>query len=255
MSEVCAVIPAAGRGSRLGLEVPKILAPVDGARTVWSFLRDRLLPSLPRIHVVLSPEGVRMFEREIASDPERARISTSVQRSPLGMGDAIFGARRAWEGSRRILILWGDQVNISAKTIREALAAAQDERCVVLPLATVNDAYVQYDFDVTGRLIRVRQSREGDHIDSGALADVGLFALSTAGLVELWRTYLDEAAPGEATGEVNFLPFLSYLSVVAGWEIRTVRVDDPMAAVGINTQAALEWSRRRLLAGEERKAS
>ena len=240
------MIPAAGRGSRLGLDTPKILAPLDDARTVWTILRNRLLPAVARIHVVLSADGLPLFERQIAADPERGRISTSVQPAPRGMGDAIFGAREAWKNSGRLLILWGDQVNVSAATIARALEASGTRQTIALPLAEVEDAYVQYDFDTNGRLVRVRQKREGDRMDRPAWADVGLFVLATHQLEDAWHGYLEAAAPGAATGEINFLPFLSYLSVEAGWTVCTVPVGDPDEALGINTPADLEAARARL---------
>src|SRR5262249_33949540 len=40
--KICAVIPAAGRGSRLGTNRPKILAQLNARQTIWSVLRDKL---------------------------------------------------------------------------------------------------------------------------------------------------------------------------------------------------------------------
>ena len=57
--KTCAVIPAAGRGTRLGLDRPKILAPLSSSETIWSVLRRKLLAMVDHIHVILSPEGER----------------------------------------------------------------------------------------------------------------------------------------------------------------------------------------------------
>ena len=51
-----AIIPAAGRGSRLGFDQPKILFPVAG-RPILNWLLDFLLPVSSRVVLVLSPEG------------------------------------------------------------------------------------------------------------------------------------------------------------------------------------------------------
>ena len=55
---ICAVIPAAGRGTRLGANGPKILTPLTDTQTVWDILHGRLAPLVDHIHLVLSPEGV-----------------------------------------------------------------------------------------------------------------------------------------------------------------------------------------------------
>jgi bifunctional UDP-N-acetylglucosamine pyrophosphorylase/glucosamine-1-phosphate N-acetyltransferase len=246
MISICAVVPAAGRGSRLGLSVPKILAPIDGTHNVWAVLRHVLLAVVPRVHVIVAPDAASLFETELDGDPERHRISTSIQPEPKGMGDAIFGAHSVWKCCEAILVLWGDQVNISEATVRCAVAASSRDCTLTVPLVVLENPYVHYDFDSDGRLVRILQSREGDVLEAKGLSDVGLFVLSTKGLWEVWQNYLRCADLGATTGEVNFLPFLSYLSVEAGWQVRTIPVVDPDEAIGINSFRDLEFSRMRL---------
>ncbi len=58
---VCAVIPAAGRGTRLGLGIPKIMIELADGVTVWHLLHRRLRPCVEHVHVVVSPEGEGPF--------------------------------------------------------------------------------------------------------------------------------------------------------------------------------------------------
>ena len=51
-----ALIPAAGRGSRLGFDRTKILFPIAGA-TILEWLVDLLNPLCGRFVFVLSPQG------------------------------------------------------------------------------------------------------------------------------------------------------------------------------------------------------
>src|SRR5512144_2852454 len=51
-----AIVPAAGRGTRLGYELPKILFPIAG-RPMLAWLLDLLAPHCERLVFVLSPEG------------------------------------------------------------------------------------------------------------------------------------------------------------------------------------------------------
>ena len=57
-----AIVPAAGRGSRLGFDKPKILYPVAG-RAIVEWLIDFLLPNCARIVFVLSPDGRSRWRR------------------------------------------------------------------------------------------------------------------------------------------------------------------------------------------------
>ena len=240
---ICAVIPAAGRGSRLGIAQPKILAPLNGRETVWSVLHAKLAPLVDHIHLVLSPEGARDFP------PLPPGVSQSIQAEPTGMGDAIFGARPSWKSFDAILIVWGDQVFVSQDTLRRVLAALiSREHQAVLPVTRMADPYVEYVFDGK-RLTKVLQSREGDQTAPNGFSDVGTFLLVTQGLAAAWNDYLSRdhssgAARGGQTGEINFLPFLPFLSA-RGWTFTPLEVGDPTEARGINTPEDLSFFRER----------
>ena len=234
--KVCAVIPAAGKGSRLGSAGPKILTPLNDKETIWSVLHARLAPLVEHIHLVLSPEGAQDFP------PLPPRVSCGVQPEPIGMGDAIFGAQASWEMYDAILIVWGDQVFVSTDTLSRTLSALiLPDRQAVLPLTRMSDPYVEYVFN-GGKLTAVLQSREGDKTAPGGFSDVGTFLLGTRGLTAAWNDYLSKAAHGGRTGEINFLPFLPFLSA-QGWAVTPLEVADPTEARGINTPEDLSFFR------------
>lgn len=244
--QVCAVIPAAGRGSRLGKNIPKILVHIDENRTVWTILRDKLLPYVGHIHVVLSPMGYPLFQEELAKDPNRHLVSSSIQHEPLGMGHAIFCSQEAWVESESIFVVWGDQISLSKETIRRSLevhTAGVGPRCT-LPLVDVETPYVQYIFSQNGMLSKIRQSREGDKCSPHGYSDVGAFLLSLEGLLEAWQDYLAQGIRGAQTGEINFLPFLETLSLKWFWPFQMVQVSDATECRGINTPQDLAFFRR-----------
>jgi CTP:molybdopterin cytidylyltransferase MocA len=246
---VCAVIPAAGRGTRLGAGVPKIMLEIADGITVWHLLYRRLRPSVAHLHVVVAPESERPFTRLAASEIRSGEVSVSVQDEPRGMGDAIFGAVGHWDSHDAVLVVWGDQVGLAPKTVRRVVhahrrAAAGGRPALTLPLVPTPDPYVEYELAPGGTgLRRVRQSREGDRCRPGGLSDVGVFCLGTSGLVGAWARFLADATPGAATGEINFLPFLPYLSQLDGWPVTVVPVADPAEARGINTPDDLQAAR------------
>jgi bifunctional UDP-N-acetylglucosamine pyrophosphorylase/glucosamine-1-phosphate N-acetyltransferase len=232
--KVCALIPAAGRGSRLGTDAPKILAPLTGQETIWSILHAKLAPLVDHIHLVLSPEGARAFPRL------PPLVTSSIQPEPIGMGDAIFGARAVWMAFDALLIVWGDQVFVSTDTLRRALAALiSPERQAVLPVTRMAEPYVEYLFEGS-MLTKVSQTREGDQTTPNGFSDVGTFLLTTSGLTSAWDSYLAQAKRGGATGEVNFLPFLPFLSA-QGWTVTPLEVADATEARGINTREDLAF--------------
>jgi bifunctional UDP-N-acetylglucosamine pyrophosphorylase/glucosamine-1-phosphate N-acetyltransferase len=182
----------------------------------------------------------------LAADPHRDRISIGVQEKPRGMGDAIFGAADTWKNFSHLLVVWGDQAGLSSDTLRRAIAlhaAGYGPRCT-LPVVETEQPYVQYVFR-DGLLNTIRQAREGALVDQHGLSDVGVFLLETDGLQDAWRDYGLIAAAGEVTGELNFLPFLVYLSQTCRWRFGTVPVTDASEARGINTRADLQFFQER----------
>jgi bifunctional UDP-N-acetylglucosamine pyrophosphorylase/glucosamine-1-phosphate N-acetyltransferase len=244
--DICAVIPAAGRGTRLGLNVPKILAPIDGDRTVWTLLRDSLTGCVGHIHVVTSPASLEVVQRAVTTGPHQESRSIGVQEQPTGMGDAIFGAAGTWQDFGQLLVVWGDQAGLSSETLRRAIirhAAGSGPRCT-LPVVEAERPYVQYVLR-NGSLESIRQAREGAAVDDRGFSDVGVFLLEVDGLQEAWWHYTQIAPAGAVTGEVNFLPFLVYLSRRRGWRFEPVLVADPTEARGINTSEDLRFFQER----------
>ena len=233
---ICAVIPAAGHGTRLGGDRPKILTPLTQTETVWSVLHRKLAPLVDHIHLVLSPDG----ERQFTNPPQD--VSYSVQSAPTGMGDAIFRGHAVWSNYDAILIVWGDQVFVSSDTLTRSIAALTGSgHQAVLPVTHMAIPYVEYVFE-QDRLVRVLQTREGDVTTPNGYSDVGTFLLTTDGLKRYWHDYLATAPRGSQTGEINFLPFLPFLSA-QGWTISPLEVKDATEARGINTPDDLAFFR------------
>lgn len=234
--KLCAVIPAAGHGTRLGGQGPKILTPLTRTQTIWSILHAKLAPLVDHIHLVLSPEG----EKQFATLPPD--VSYSVQPAPTGMGDAIFRGHAIWSAYDAILIVWGDQVFVSFDTLTRAIAALTAScRQAILPVTRMAVPYVEYVFK-DQRLVRVLQTREGDATTPNGYSDVGTFLLTAKGLERHWQDYLARAPRGSQTGEINFLPFLPFLSA-QGWSIGPLEVADATEARGINTPDDLAFFR------------
>ena len=247
--KLCAIVPAAGRGTRLGAEVPKVFVPLSPHATIWNVLHDALTPLADRIVLVLSPAGRAYVEKNRAAFPAGSFEKTEIalQPEPRGMGDAIFGASALWHDADDLLVVWGDQVNLSRKTLEACLAlhAAPAGPQLTLPVVRQAKPYVEYVFD-GNQLTKVRQSREGDACTPNGFSDVGVFLLSGGEpLLSEWQQYRAATASGSVTGEINFLPFLAHLSMVARWPVNRYETSDPAEAIGLNTPGELALARER----------
>ena len=98
MQPVSAVIPAAGRGTRLAPltpTVPKELLPLGRRPAIYWTLREAAEAGLHEACVVVSPTKPALVEvlRRLDGRHELPRIKLAFQEEPLGLGDAIARAR------------------------------------------------------------------------------------------------------------------------------------------------------------------
>lgn len=232
------VVPAAGLGTRLGADRPKLLVPVGGVPMI-----DRLLALFAgvadRAVVVVHPS----FANEVRSHLERSAIPviTFVQPLPTGMLDAIQLAEPAVRDVEpdEVWITWCDQIAIHPATIRRLaeLTSTHPEAAVVMPTVSKRAPYIHLQRDSTDRIVKILHRREGDAMPETGESDMGLFALSRQSFTHLLPRFARDVPRGAATGERNFLPFIAWAN--ADYEVVTFPAVDEMEAVGVNTPEEL----------------
>jgi bifunctional UDP-N-acetylglucosamine pyrophosphorylase/glucosamine-1-phosphate N-acetyltransferase len=231
-----AVVAAAGKGSRLGFNRPKILFPVAG-RPILEWLLDLLLPSCQTAVFVLSPDGRDEVEPELERlAPGRYRIA--IQPVPTGMGDAVqIGA--AQSATPHTMVLWGDQVALRPASVEAVLRLHQGPLSPDLTVPTVlrRSPYIHFERDAAGRIAKLLQAREGDAMPEYGESDTGMFCFRT----EVLRRLLVElratgAATGAGTAEFNLLPIIPFAARNAHY-VLAARLMDVEETVGVNSAA------------------
>jgi bifunctional UDP-N-acetylglucosamine pyrophosphorylase/glucosamine-1-phosphate N-acetyltransferase len=228
------IIPAAGTGSRLGANLPKLLVPVNG-RPMILYLLELYAPAAERVVVVVSPSALALVSA--ALDGAVPPVSLVVQQQATGMLDAVLLARETVQAAdpRRVLITWCDQVAISAETVAAVTGAARrnPEPALVMPTCRKPEPYVHLDRDGTGRIVRVLHRREGDAMPASGETDAGVFDLSARSYLDGLPEYARAPEIGARTGERNFVPFVAW--VAARGTVVTVPCAAPEESIGINT--------------------
>jgi bifunctional UDP-N-acetylglucosamine pyrophosphorylase/glucosamine-1-phosphate N-acetyltransferase len=246
-----AVIPAAGRGSRLGFHRPKILYPVAG-RPILDWLLDFLQPNCSELVFVLSPDGAA----DVASELEQrvpGRYKVVIQHTPTGMGDAVALALPAVH-TRHVAVVWGDQVALRRGSVEACLRLQQGplDPDVTCPTVMRDRPYIHFERDSSGCISTLLQAREGDPMPARGESDTGFFCFRTAALIRLLDELRRSPANGRGTGEFNFLPVIP-LAARHGIVI-TPRLMSVEETVGINSAedgAGLETFLRRTHASDE----
>lgn len=239
------LIPAAGRGTRLGSPLPKVLTPVCG-RPMLEWILDRHRAYCSRIVLVVHPADRAAIEAGVRRLDDA--IACAEQPAPTGMLDAILAGRALALDPvpDRIWITWCDQVLISAATAAHlaAVESGVPGAAAVFPTSRQRPPYIHFDRDADGTLRGVRQRREGDPMPEIGESDAGLFSLSRDALAIELPSFATMAARGRGTAERNFLPFLPWLAARAP----VVTFDVPaIESLGVNTPEDLAQVERRLI--------
>lgn len=238
-SQWTAIIPAAGRGSRLGSNRPKILYPVAG-RLLIEWLLDFLEPNCGRLVFVLSPEGAG----EVRPELERlipGRYEIVIQEVPRGMGDAVERALPAVR-TPHLVIVWGDQVALRRQSVEACLRLHEGpmNASVTIPTVFRPNPYIHFDRDADGRICGLRQAREGDRMPEEGESDTGFFCFETQTLRRLLAGLHDQPGnEGHSTGEFNFLPVIPF-AARQGLEILSPALMTLAETVGINSAADVQ---------------
>lgn len=247
------VVPAAGRGSRLGDARPKALVELGG-RPLVEWVVSAAHGLADRFVVVIRPADQPAFEEWAARAALPRGIDWAFQQEPEGSLAAVrIGIERAWElggTESAIVIAWADQVGVSADTIRSvADAIVGGGRVLAAPLASAAYPYVWVEVDPSGHIARVLRTRDGDVSPRNGLADLGVFGLSAP----LAREYVGSglsSADAMETREGDFTYALPALSLLADTTFLP-RIADATQLVAINTAEDLSLAQKVLVGSDD----
>ncbi|HIP78469.1 MAG TPA: bifunctional UDP-N-acetylglucosamine diphosphorylase/glucosamine-1-phosphate N-acetyltransferase GlmU [Kiloniellaceae bacterium] len=119
--KLAVVILAAGKGSRMKSDLPKVLHPVAGKAMLWHVQASVATLSPEETVVVIAPG---MADVEAAAAPSRC----AVQQQALGTGHAVAAAREALEPllglvETDVLVVFGDTPLLTPATLQRMVAA------------------------------------------------------------------------------------------------------------------------------------
>jgi bifunctional UDP-N-acetylglucosamine pyrophosphorylase/glucosamine-1-phosphate N-acetyltransferase len=234
MQDVHVVVLAAGKGTRMKSNRPKVLHLVAGVPMIDYVLSAAGALSPRSITVVVGHQA----EALQAALRSRAGLSFVVQEPQLGTAHALLATAGGLEGATGTLVLLsGDVPLLSAGTL-EKLVARHATR---LAAATIVTAHVNEPYGY-GRIVRHDEQVERivEERDAGpeerAIQEInsGIYAFALDGLFEALRGIARENAQGE-----YYLPDLIGIFRQQGRGVETVTVSDCDEVRGVNSRAEL----------------
>jgi bifunctional UDP-N-acetylglucosamine pyrophosphorylase / glucosamine-1-phosphate N-acetyltransferase len=142
---VAVAIMAAGKGTRLKSQLPKVLHEVGGKPLLEHVIRAavRVVPAQD-VYAIIGHEAER-----VRAAMQHTGVNYVLQSEQRGTGHALMAAREALAGYDHVIVLSGDAPSITAQTIGRLLNFHLDERAAMTLLSADLDVPTGY-----GRVLR-----------------------------------------------------------------------------------------------------
>ena len=232
MSQWATVVLAAGKGTRMHSQLPKVLHGVCGKEML-----RHVVDSARQVHdgtvvVVIPPDSAQV----------RGCLGESVeyveQVEPRGTAQALLEAERVLDGrASHLLVLYGDTPLVLPSTLTR-LAEQHQQRQDAITLLTSDmsppEGLGRVVRDSDGRVLRVVEEAKTTE-EERAITEVngGVYAFQTA-----WLWAMLREVPPSPSGE-HYLTDLVGMATGAGMPVATVAPQEPLETLGVDNRLRL----------------
>ncbi len=235
MQDTKVVILAAGKGKRMGSDLPKALIPVAGKPILLRLLETVRGSGIDDVPTVVVGHG---HEKICEAFGDICR--TVLQTEQLGTGHAVKVSHEALVGATYVLVLYGDHPLVSAEAMRKLIDLQKTSGAVMSIMTTTIPTFEGWYrvFMHWGRIIRdtngtlqhIQQYKDASEEERLITElDPALYCFRADWLWENIERVGNQNAQGE-----YYLTDLPALAVAQGHHIPSLFVP-PEEAVGINT--------------------
>jgi len=224
------VILAAGKGTRMKSDLPKVLHPIAG-RPMVQHVVDAAGALDPDNTVLIYGHGGDAVRQAVTG----SRLQWAEQAEQLGTGHAVAQALPHLEEDV-VLVLYGDVPLIQPQTLSDFVARVDDQSLALMTL-TLDDpsGYGRVIRDAEGKVQRVVEQKDASD-DEKAVREIN------TGILACTRRFLNDSLPrlsnSNAQGEY-YLTDLIAMAVDAGMEVVTEQPGHAWEVDGVNDRVQL----------------
>jgi UDP-N-acetylglucosamine diphosphorylase/glucosamine-1-phosphate N-acetyltransferase len=226
-----AVVLAAGQGTRMKSELPKVLVPVGG-RPMIRYVIDALSSADIESSVVVVGYRAELVRAEFEGE---ANVSFAEQREQLGTGHAVMMCREQLARHRGpVLIVTGDSPMLQASSVRKLLDAFY-ERGYACLLGTVESddptGYGRIVRDGGGEFTGIVEEKDATDAQRAIREiNVSTYLFDAAELLEALDKLTDDNAQKE-----YYITDCPAILLAAGKKVAALKVLEPCEALSINS--------------------
>jgi bifunctional UDP-N-acetylglucosamine pyrophosphorylase/glucosamine-1-phosphate N-acetyltransferase len=232
MMKLSAVILAAGQGTRMKSDLPKVLHPLVGRPMAWYVLEavSQVTASKP---VLVVGHGAEQVQKALGD-----RAEYVLQQPQLGTGHAVMQAEPLLRGQAElVLVVYGDMPLLTAQTLSSLVDKAQSHSGPITMLTVTTPETRGF-----GRILRDTNGQVSGIVEEAQATpeqlaihelNPGVYCFRTGWL---WQAL--KRVPLSPKGEY-YLTDLVGMAVNEGYVIQTIGMEEPSEMIGINTRQHL----------------
>ncbi len=226
------VILAAGKGTRMNSEIPKVLHPIAHAPMLVHAMRAGAVLS-PERTVVVTGHGADAVGKAAMSEDETAQVVR--QEEQLGTAHAVAQARTALEGFEGdVVVLYGDTPFLQPETLERMIAARSRNDLVILGFEAADPARygrLVMQGDTLERIVEFKDATDEERRIT--FCNSGLLACDAATLFSLI-----DAVGNDNASEEYYLTDVVEIARSRGLNVTAVACDEA-ETLGVNSRADL----------------
>lgn len=234
MTQLSVVILAAGKGTRMYSDLPKVLHPIAGKPMVKHVIDTVKALEAKQIHLIYGHGGDLMQQR-LAAEP----VNWVLQAEQLGTGHAMQQAAPFFADDENILMLYGDGPLITQATLEKLIAAKPDNGIALLTVVLENPTGYGRIIRENGSVVAIVEQKDANP-EQLKIKEINTGVMVASGAS--FKKWLAQLNNNNAQGEYYITDVIA-MANREGYKVEAVQAADLMEVEGANNRlqlAALE---------------
>ena len=233
MRNLHAIILAAGEGTRMKSELPKVLHTICG-RPMIAYTLDLAASAGIKQPIVVLGHGAESVKPRLPKE-----VKVVIQTKQLGTGDAVSVAKRALGSQGDVLILYADAPLLRRTTVQKLIEThfKTSATCTLLTAHLADPSgYGRVLRNETGQIIGIAEEGETNAAQRAIREiNVGPLVCQVSAMFEA----LANVKPSGSKKELYLTDIVSHIAHQEGAKLQSTRVEEISEALGINSRTEL----------------
>ncbi|WP_439240565.1 bifunctional UDP-N-acetylglucosamine diphosphorylase/glucosamine-1-phosphate N-acetyltransferase GlmU [Lonepinella sp. BR2474] len=229
-NKLSVVILAAGKGTRMYSDLPKVLHNVAGKPMVKHVIDTAKQLNAEQIHLIYG-HGADLLKQRLADEP----VNWVFQAEQLGTGHAMQQAAPFFKDNENIVMLYGDAPLITAETLQKLIAAKPQNGIALLTVNLDNPTGYGRIIREKGSVVAIVEQKDANP-EQLKITEVNTGVMVSDGAsFKKWLSRLDN---NNAQGEYYMTDVIG-LANQDGYQVAAVTAEDIMEVEGANNRLQL----------------